>query len=104
MLHLSHSPWFYGIIIIGEENKFVRFEVSTAVTMMFIIFWEMIIIKTNLVYKSFSPSEYIRFLDEYLNTPEPEGKRRLGRPRCRREDNIKMDLREIGWGGVVWTG
>jgi hypothetical protein len=29
-----------------------------------------------------------------------EGKRPLGRPRCRWEDNIKMDLREIGWGGM----
>jgi hypothetical protein len=28
-------------------------------------------------------------------------KRPLGRPRCRRVDNIKMDLREMGWGGVV---
>jgi hypothetical protein len=27
---------------------------------------------------------------------KPEGKRRLGRPRLRWEDNIKMDLREIG--------
>jgi hypothetical protein len=27
---------------------------------------------------------------------EPEGKRPLGRPRCRREDNIRMDLKEIG--------
>jgi hypothetical protein len=26
-----------------------------------------------------------------------EGKRALGRPRCRWEDNIKMDLRETGW-------
>jgi hypothetical protein len=26
----------------------------------------------------------------------PEGKRPLGRPRCRWEDNTKMDLREIG--------
>jgi hypothetical protein len=32
----------------------------------------------------------------------PEGKRPLGRPRCRWEDNIKMDLREIGIGGVNW--
>jgi hypothetical protein len=31
---------------------------------------------------------------------KPEGKRPLGRPRSRWEDNIKMDLREIGWGGV----
>jgi hypothetical protein len=26
---------------------------------------------------------------------KPEGKRPLGRPRCRREDNIKMDLQEV---------
>jgi hypothetical protein len=33
---------------------------------------------------------------------KPEVKRPLGRPRCRWEDNIKMDLREIGWGGMDW--
>jgi hypothetical protein len=33
---------------------------------------------------------------------KPEGKMLLGRPRCRWEDNIKMDLREID--GAVWTG
>jgi hypothetical protein len=32
----------------------------------------------------------------------PEGKRPLGRPRRRREDNIKMDLREIGINGANW--
>jgi hypothetical protein len=32
----------------------------------------------------------------------PEGKRRLGRPRCRWEDNIKLDLREIGIDGANW--
>jgi hypothetical protein len=32
----------------------------------------------------------------------PEGKRQLGRPRCRWEDNIKMDLREIGIDGSNW--
>jgi hypothetical protein len=32
----------------------------------------------------------------------PEGKRPLGRPRRRCVDNIKMDLREIGWDGVDW--
>jgi hypothetical protein len=31
-----------------------------------------------------------------------ESKRPLGRPRCRWEDNIKMDLREIGIDGVNW--
>jgi hypothetical protein len=30
---------------------------------------------------------------------KPEGRRRLGRPRRRWEDNIKMDLREVGWWG-----
>jgi hypothetical protein len=33
---------------------------------------------------------------------EPEGKKPLGRPRHRREDGIRMDLREIGWWGVDW--
>ena len=33
---------------------------------------------------------------------KPEGKRPLGRPRRRWEDNIKMDLQEVG--GVVKTG
>jgi hypothetical protein len=33
---------------------------------------------------------------------KPEGKRPLGRPRCRWEDEIRMDLREIGFGGVDW--
>jgi hypothetical protein len=33
---------------------------------------------------------------------KPEGKRPLGRPKRTWEDNIKMDLREIGWGGMDW--
>jgi hypothetical protein len=33
---------------------------------------------------------------------KPEGKRSLGRPRRRWLNNIKMDLREIGWGGMDW--
>jgi hypothetical protein len=32
----------------------------------------------------------------------PEGKRPLGRPRCRWDDNIKLDLREIGINGANW--
>jgi hypothetical protein len=32
----------------------------------------------------------------------PEGRRPLGRPRRRWEDNMKMDLREIGFGDVDW--
>jgi hypothetical protein len=31
---------------------------------------------------------------------KPEGKRPLGSPRHRWVDNIKMDLREMGWDGV----
>jgi hypothetical protein len=31
---------------------------------------------------------------------KPEGKRQLGRPRRRWVDDIKMDLREIGWDGM----
>jgi hypothetical protein len=33
---------------------------------------------------------------------KPEGRRPLGKSRRRWEDNIKMDLREAGWGGVDW--
>jgi hypothetical protein len=33
---------------------------------------------------------------------KPEGKRSLGRPRCRWTDNIKMDLLEIGVNVVDW--
>jgi hypothetical protein len=32
-----------------------------------------------------------------------EGKKLLEKPRCRWLENIKMDLREIEWGGVDWT-
>ena len=34
---------------------------------------------------------------------KPEGKRPLGRLRHRWEDNIKMDLQKVGWGGMDWT-
>jgi hypothetical protein len=33
---------------------------------------------------------------------KPEGRRPLGSPRRRWEDNIKIDLREVGWGGMDW--
>jgi len=33
---------------------------------------------------------------------KPEGKRPLGRPRRRWDDNIKMDLQEVGCGGMDW--
>jgi hypothetical protein len=33
---------------------------------------------------------------------KPEVKRSLGRPRCRWEDNIRMELQEVGGGGMDW--
>jgi hypothetical protein len=33
---------------------------------------------------------------------KPEGKKPLGRPRRRWVDNIKIDLREIGWNDMDW--
>ena len=35
---------------------------------------------------------------------KPEGKRPLGRPRRRSEDNIRMDLQEVGLGYEDWIG
>jgi hypothetical protein len=35
---------------------------------------------------------------------KPEGKRPLGRPRRRWEDNIKMYLQEVGYGSMDWIG
>jgi hypothetical protein len=35
---------------------------------------------------------------------KPEGKRPLGRLRRRWEDNITMDLQEVGCGGMDWIG
>ena len=33
---------------------------------------------------------------------KPEGRRPLGRPRSRWEDNIKMNIQEVGCGGMDW--
>ena len=33
---------------------------------------------------------------------KPEGKKLLGRPRRRWEDDIKMDLQTVGWGAKEW--
>jgi hypothetical protein len=41
-----------------------------------------------------------RFIYGFVGTAE--GKRPLGRPRGRWEDNIKVDQREDGWGGMDW--
>jgi hypothetical protein len=37
-----------------------------------------------------------------LSVRKPERERPLGRPKPRWDDNIKMDLREIEWGGMCW--
>jgi len=34
---------------------------------------------------------------------KPEGKRPLEKPRCRWEDNIKMDLQKVVCGGMDWN-
>jgi hypothetical protein len=38
----------------------------------------------------------------YILVGKPDGKRPLGRPRRTWEDNIRMDVREMGWEGVDW--
>jgi hypothetical protein len=37
-----------------------------------------------------------------VSVEKPVGRRPLGRPRRRRENNIKMDFKDVGWG--AWTG
>jgi len=44
-------------------------------------------------------SRYGERRDVYrVSVGKPEGKRTLARPRSRWEDNIEMDLQELGWG------
>jgi hypothetical protein len=52
-------------------------------------------------------AEHVARIGERMSTyrilvGKPEGKRPLRRPGRRWEDNIKMDLREIGWDGIDW--
>jgi hypothetical protein len=47
---------------------------------------------------------HVTRMGENRNAGKPEGKRPLGKPRRRWLDNIKLDLLEIGWGGVDWIG
>jgi len=39
-----------------------------------------------------------------VTSQEPEGKRPLGGPRRRWEDNFRLDLQEVGCGGMDWMG
>jgi hypothetical protein len=62
----------------------------------------------NIIYEQIKEDEMSRacsthggIIDAYsVLVVKPEGKRLLGRPRLRWEDNIRMDLREVGWEGV----
>jgi hypothetical protein len=37
-----------------------------------------------------------------VSVGKPKGRRPLGRPMPRREDNIQTSLQEVGWGGMDW--
>ena len=47
-------------------------------------------------------SRRIKWAGYVAPTRKPEGKRQLGRPRSRWEDNIKMDLQEVGCRVIDW--
>jgi hypothetical protein len=48
-------------------------------------------------------STYVEMRNAYkVLTGKPEGKTPLGRPRSRWENNIKIDVRELGWENVDW--
>jgi hypothetical protein len=54
-------------------------------------------------------SRRMRLMGERRNAPrllvgKPKGKRLLGRPTCKRVDNFRVDLGEMGWGDVGWIG
>jgi hypothetical protein len=51
--------------------------------------------------KAFSSHEELRNTYRML-LAKPKGKRPLGEPKISWKDNIKMDVREIGWGGIDW--
>ena len=45
---------------------------------------------------------HVARMGERRGVGKPEGRRPLGRPRPRWEDNIKMDLQEVGYGCMDW--
>jgi hypothetical protein len=49
-----------------------------------------------------SPSIIRMIKSRRILVGKSKGNRPLGKPRCRWVDNIKMDLREIGWYGMDW--
>ena len=46
---------------------------------------------------------FCTIVTQFFLTGKPTGKRRLGRPRHRWEDNIRMDLEEIGMNAGNWA-
>jgi hypothetical protein len=63
-------------------------------------------IKTSTIHhKKTKKNQLLLFRGVYMIlVGKPEGKRPLGRPRLRWKDNIKMDLQEVGCGGMDWMG
>ena len=82
---------------IYQSNKEVAMGSTASGTMaeIFLQHLEEINIKQHIDIKSLS--FYTKYVDDI-----PEGKKPVGRPRRRWEDNIKMDLQELGRGGVDW--
>ena len=62
---------------------------------------------TNLKSRRLIWAGHVARMEQYRNAygvllGKPEGKKPLGTPRCRWEDNIKMDLREVGFDPGDW--
>jgi hypothetical protein len=64
-----------------------------------IIFW---VIKSRTRWAGHVAHRGMRGVVYRVLVGKPEGKRPLGRPRHRWEDNIKMDLQEVGCEGMDW--
>jgi hypothetical protein len=64
---------------------------------------EDIILRRGICFFSLTEFIWLTIRSVYrVSVGKPEGKRPLGRPRRRWEDNIKADLQEVGCGGMDW--
>ena len=61
-------------------------------------------IQTHFTFNKFCFSKIVLFYGLRVLVGKSEGKRPLGRPRRRWEDNIKMDLQKVGGGCGGWIG
>jgi hypothetical protein len=60
-------------------------------------------VRGALVFKAYCDKiQYYAGFEYRVLAGKPEGKSPLGRPRCRWEDNIKMDLQDVECGGADW--